>query len=57
VQTGTLHVALVARHRSELLAVGEALERTCRLLGDVLVQNTPVRWAGLQRLKRPVCSD
>ena len=47
IQTGTLHVALVARHRRQLMALGDALADTCDLLGDVLVQNAPVRWGAL----------
>jgi hypothetical protein len=45
VQTGTLHVSLIARHREQLLALADALDETCGVLGDVLVQNAPIRCA------------
>lgn len=44
-QTGTLHVVLLARRRPQLLALAAALDDACTALGDVLVQNAEARWA------------
>jgi hypothetical protein len=42
-QTGTMHVALISRHRTALLAVAGALEDCCWAVGETLVRNAPVR--------------
>lgn len=40
-----MHCLLLARHRAPLLALAHAVEECCTALGDVFVQNAPVRWA------------
>lgn len=46
-QTGKQRAALIARHRAPLLALAVALTDCCNALGDVFVQNTGIRSAGL----------
>jgi len=51
-QTGKQHAVLIARHRAPLLTLASTLTDCCNVLGDVFVQNAPVRCCRWGRVRK-----